>query len=854
MMVPESSAATRGIPEVWGNVPQRNRNFTGRAAILDRLRKRHLAEIGSDGPDDRVAAVVQQESMTTGLQGLGGVGKTAVAIEYAWKFRDQYDLVWWIPADQLPLVRSSLARLAERLGLPGATATGIETAAAATLDALRRGEPYRRWLLIFDNADQPEELNDLIPRGTGDVLVTSRNPQWDAFIASEPLDVFSREESVDFLTKRVRTGLTEADADRLAEELGDLPLALEQAGAYMAETGMPLDEYLELFAQQVTEVLNLGKAHDYPLSMSAAWRMSVNRLQEDTPQAQELLRCCAYFGPESIPRDVFRRGTRASTTRVSELVTNPIRLSAAVRDLSRFALVKLDGRTLTVHRLIQALIRDQIDPAEQDGYRHEVHLILAAAAPRDPRDRDQWRRYAELLAHVTSSATELPRCQDEGVRAFALDALRYLNASGDFSTCRSLADRFNAQWSQDSGADSPDVLVARRLRGDALRGMGQYREAYLTIEETLHSAQEGQGETSHLTLALRNSRGADLRARGEFEAACRLDEETRALHDTVFGSTDPQTLRVMNNLGVDYSLTSRNPEARDLMNEVLNLWSDSERGSASDVLLAWNNLARAIRLCGDFADARDVGEDAYEYGQEFLGHDHYLTLRAANDLSIAERRVANDYDRSLELANLAYEQFLRQFGESNPDTMAAAIALTNIQRTMSQIDRASELAERTVARYPEIYGPDHPYNFGCLGNLALLRRVAGAVTEARKLNEDALSRLDEALGRDHLYSITVAINLASDLARLGDTVLARALSEDTLARSRRVLGDDHPVTLGCAANLVQDLEAENAADEAAALRSSTMDRYARTRRPDHPDVLAALAGRRLDFDFDPPPI
>src|ERR1700761_979096 len=307
MTVPDKAPSR--IPEIWGSVPQRNKNFTGRLAILDRLRRHHSnkAEVG------HVAGVVQQQSMTTGLQGLGGVGKTAVAIEYAHRYQDQYDVVWWIPADQLPLVRSSLARLAERLGLPGATATGIETAAAAALDALRRGEPYRRWLLIFDNADQPEELDNLIPRGTGDVLVTSRNPRWEAFIASEPLDVFSREESIEFLTKRVPRSLIARDASRLAEQLGDLPLALEQAGAYQAETGMPADEYLGLFSRQVTTMMELGKAHDYPLSMAATWRLSVDRLREHLPQAQELLRCCAYFGPEPVPVDVFRRATRAAT-------------------------------------------------------------------------------------------------------------------------------------------------------------------------------------------------------------------------------------------------------------------------------------------------------------------------------------------------------------------------------------------------------------------------------------------------------------------------------------------------------------------------------------------------------------
>src|SRR5580658_7768476 len=140
-------------PAIWGNIPQRNKNFTGRSDILDLL-----------SPDK-----LSGEPRTRALRGLGGVGKSALAVEYAYRYRGDYDLVWWIPSDHPALVRSSLAALAARLGLAAAMSSGIETAATAALDALRRGDPYNRWLLVFENADQPEELNQIVPRGPGDV-------------------------------------------------------------------------------------------------------------------------------------------------------------------------------------------------------------------------------------------------------------------------------------------------------------------------------------------------------------------------------------------------------------------------------------------------------------------------------------------------------------------------------------------------------------------------------------------------------------------------------------------------------------------------------------------------------------
>jgi len=842
----DSQTAYWAVPRIWGNVPQRNMNFTGRVDILAQLR---------EGAESKVTAVLPGAPLPKALQGLGGVGKTAVAIEYAHRYQSDYELVWWIQADQLPLVRSSLAALAAHLGLEAAGTTGIEVAATAVLDALRRGEPYRRWLLIFDNADQPEELNHLIPRGPGHVLITSRNNRWQSVVGTVELDVFSRPESGEFLTKRVPKGLSESDADRLAENLGDLPLALEQAGAMLAETGMPVEQYLQQLKDHVMRIMAEGKSPDYPMSMTAAWMLSVSEVERQLPQAKELLRCCAFFGQDPIPRDVFGPGTQVTGTRVGELIADPIMVSRAFRELARFALVKIDGRTLSVHRLIQALLRGELDPVQQASYQHEVHLILAAGAPAGPADSRLWPRYNQLVAHVASPATQLAQCQVPAVRAFALDVVRYLYLSGDLESCLSLATRFIEHWARDSGPDDPTVLDARRHRGNALRQLGRYAEAYDVIEATLSRTREVLGEENALTLALRNSFGADLRARGNFAAARALDEETGALHEAVFGPEDPQTLRVMNNLASDYALISNYPGARDLHMHVYKLQSQASTGvSATEVLSSWNGLAWAVRLCGDFTKARDLGADAWDWGRDALGPEHYATLRTANALSIALRRLGAAYDDALEIALQVFNQFRRLFGDNHPDTMAAAINLTNIQRTISHTDEALSLAETTVARYPQVYGPDHPYHYGCIGNLALLRRVTGDPAGAQQLNETALDGLDKRLTRDHHYSLTVATNLASDFAALGDVSSARALGEDTLARLRRLLGESDPMTLGCAANLVLDLRADGAGDDAGRLATDTMRRYTEKLGAEHPDVKAAAAGRRLDFDFDPAPI
>jgi len=444
------------VPLVWGSVPYRSRNFTGRAELLRDVHERFT---GSSEPVNSLA-----------LHGFPGIGKTQVATEYVYRYRSDYDVVWWIPADQLVLVRAGLAGLAGPLGLEAWATSGIDAVVSQVLDALRRGDPFARWLLIFDNADEPRSMIDLIPDGPGQTLVTTRDPSWRGVVDAVAVNSFSRSESLEFLTRRAFETVGGQDADLLAEKLGDLPLALAQAAALITDKGMSAAQYVRLLSERPSELLSEGGPSEYPVPMTGAYNIAKSRLKQVRPDALELLNCLAFFGPEPIPLDVIRQGASTGVGRSSaglrpeldKILGDPIMLSRAIEAivLSGLAWIELGSNTIQVHRLIQALIRDDLEADDSASFRHEVHLLLSNAAPSDLDDESEWPRFASLAAHLNSS--HISECNDGQVRKFALDMVHYLHLSGSDESSRAFAKELIEQWTADSGQDDPNVLLARQ--------------------------------------------------------------------------------------------------------------------------------------------------------------------------------------------------------------------------------------------------------------------------------------------------------------------------------------------------------------------------------------------------------
>nr|WP_063725984.1 FxSxx-COOH system tetratricopeptide repeat protein [Cryptosporangium arvum] len=841
---------------MWGNVPQRNKNFTGRATLLEELRAQLRRE--------QKAALLPYA-----IHGLGGVGKTQLAAEYAYRNSAHYQVVWWVSADQLSIARSGLAALAPRLGLQELTPGRTEEAVAAVLDSLRRGTPYSRWLLVFDNADQPEDLRELLPQGQieGHVLVTSRNHRWQSVAETVEVDVFSRAESLEFLQRRV-AGIAAEDADRLAEELGDLPLALEQAGALMVETGIPSGDYLKALQDEAGKVLTENPPTDYPVPVAAAWSISMGHVSQQMPFALELLQRCALLGPEPIPRDLLVRGARRLPGSFGENLQDPIIVGRAMRELGRYALARIDNnrRTVQVHRLIQRLVRDGLDHEQTIQIRSEVHLLLAERDPDNPSDIQNWPRYQEIYPHLFPSGA--PESTDPVVRRLIRNVTLYLYLSGEYAACNTLIDQALAAWESDSGPEDQNVLILRGQKANLLWGRARYAEAYELRRPTLTLMRAVLGEDNPETLTVTNDHAADLRVRGEFVAALELDEDSLRRHRETFGDESLETFRARNNLSLDNELIGDYTIALELdqhnYEEQLAFFGQDDD---PNVVLSLAGISRDLRHLGRYSEALDRARLAYERYERLvtnktLAKDHLWVLTQYRDMGIVQR-LAGEVEPALKQARDAYQRFQSSIlGGDHPDALAAGISLGNALRLAGSLrlpggdylGEAVDLLNDTVARYGNVWQSTHPFAQAATINLAVVQLARDGYEEARRYLEEARAGLEVSLGSGHHYTLVCAANLATALAELGQVEEARALGEATTPQLRAVLGPEHPHTLGAELNLGLDRIADGDRASGEALRREAMTGFARILGSGHYDVETAERRGRVSSVIDPPPI
>ncbi|MEV6024359.1 FxSxx-COOH system tetratricopeptide repeat protein [Streptomyces sp. NPDC052036] len=751
-----------GLPRVW-NVPDRNPHFTGRQAQLAQVR---------DGLLNGRRTVVQA------LQGLGGIGKSQLALEYAHRFTSQYDTVWWIDAERADQLLVRYTELATRLGIAKPDA-GAEHNARTLLEHLRT---HDRWLIILDNADDPRDFETLIPTGPGHVLITSRNPGWNDRVHTLSLGVFPRGDALAYLTTRV-VGIAPEQADGLADDLGDLPLALAQAAGVIT-SGMTVDRYRALLTDKTARLMANGGPHGYPAPLAAAVDIATTGLAADQPDAALLLRLGAFFGPDPIPL-AWLEAVRDQLATVAVDPDDFMWPQAALQPLARYGLARVDHETFQIHRLTQAIVRDRSGEADATAAEDDVTTILANATPDDPDTPTAWPRWAALTSHL--AARKHSTANRPPLRRALIQSARYLIKSGQSRAARDLVAAVHHAWTGTLGEDHEDTLSSAQYLGHAMSDLGEYGEAR------------------------------------------RLQEDTLERRRTVLGENHPDTLHSANDLAVTLANFGQYAEARRMSEDVLErrrvLLGDNDPGT----LLSAQNLAAVLRSLGEDAEARRICEDTLERRRAVLGEDHPDTLDSAGSLA-SVLHAMEEYEEACRMSEDVLERRRTVLGEDHPDTLHSAHGLAATLGALHKHAEAHRMQEQTFERHRALLGQDHPHTLDSASGFGVTLHNLGRYAEARRICEDTLERRRTVLGEDHPDTLNSAHDLAMSLLTLREHASAVRLLKDTRARTRRTLGPDHPFTEKVTESLVSALTAAGKPHEAYKLMASLKTGQRQTRR------------------------
>jgi len=734
------------LPPIW-NVPHaRNPNFTGREEHLANLK----AALGSGKP----------AALTQAIHGLGGVGKTQLALEYNYRSVAEYDIVWWVRSEEPATLAADYASLANALDLPEKEVADQEVIIQAVKQWL---EQHPKWLLVFDNAKDRADVRKYIPRGeTGHVLITSRNANWRATATPLDVHVLERSESVDFLLKR--TGYTDREAaGALADALGDLPLALEQAGAYMEAKGRNISDYLNMFTVHKNKLLNrAAPSTDYPDTVATTWDIAFNEVMQLSSSGADLLNLCAFLAPDDIPVELLDSGVEYLPGSLAAVAGDPLAFDDAVDPLRRYSLVEITAGTISVHRLVQAVTRDRLDGDELKKWAEAAVRIVDEAFPFKINDVGTWPVSTRLLPHALAAAEHaeaLDVASDSTVRLLNQTGL-YLKGRAQFAEAKEMHERTLAIDEAVYGPDHPDVAICVNNLGDVLKALGDMEGAKKKFERALAIGEAAYGP-DHPTVAIYvNNLGDVLQDLGNLEAAKKMFERALAIDEAAYGPDHPTVAIYVNNLGIVLKALGDLEGAKKMYERALAIGEATYGPDHPTVAIRVNNLGIVLKALGDLEGAKKMYERALAIDEAAYGPDHPtvaidvnnlgLVLKALGDLEGAKKM----YERALAIGEAAY-------GPDHPQVAIYVNNLGSVLKALGDLEGAKKMYERALAIGEAAYGPDHPTVAIRVSNLGGVLKALGDLEGAKKMYERALSIFTEYLGEDHPNTVTVQNNLDS---------------------------------------------------------------------------------------------
>jgi tetratricopeptide (TPR) repeat protein/MinD-like ATPase involved in chromosome partitioning or flagellar assembly len=760
-----------GGKSVRSNIPDRNPFFTGREQVLSQLQEALVAQ-------GRAA-----------LSGLGGVGKTQTALEYAHRHLDEYACTFWVTAHSREALFSGYNTIAGLLKLPLADAKDQTLAVGGVQRWLNS---YESWLLILDNADDLAMAREFIPDGkNGHVILTTSARAVGALARLVEVQEMGAEEGAVLVLRRAKyiaedaslETAVEADqamAKEIVTRLGGLPLALDQAAAYVEETGCGLSGYLDIYRRHAPELLRLrgelGAGHTDPVATT--WALSFENIEKTNPAAAELLCFCALLHPVGIPEEVLSKGANELGPALAAVGTDALLLNRALSEILKYSLLRRDPNACTfeMHRLVQIVLKQRMDESTQRRWAERAVRAINRAFPNV--EFSTWALCERLLPQVR--------------------------------VCAELID----QW----GFEFPEAARLLNEAGIYLCERGHYPDAEPLYHRALEIRKKVLGP-EHPDVATSLNRLAELnKTLGQLAKSEPLYERALAIREKVLGPEHPDVAESLNNLAELNKALGQYAKSESLYGRALAIWEGALGPEHPNVATGLNNMARLYAAQGQYEKAEPLDERALAIREKVLSPEHPEVAQSLSNLA-AQYYSQQRYAKAESFNERALAIREKALGPEHPDVATSLNNLAGLYDAKTQYAKAEPLYRRALAIWEKALGPEHSDVAMSLNNLAKLYDNQGQHAKAQPLYERALAIWEGALDPEHPNVARSLNNLARLYVAQGQYARAEPLYRQALAIREKALEPDHPDVAISLENYASLLRKMGRTDEVAPLES-----------------------------------
>ena len=673
------------------NIPySRNPFFTGRETLLQSLR------------DQLLSGNTMALTQTQAISGLGGIGKTQTAIEYAYRHQQQYSYILWVGAATLEALLSDLSKMADLLNVSGRDLQNQQNTANAVKTYLSQ---QRDWLLIFDNADDIAMVRPYLPLGNktnGHIILTTRADALGPVAHTIQVQEMDKEEGTQLLLKRGRlfkTGqlppqvkASERDvAASIVAAVGGLPLALDQAASYIEETGCSLSEYLELYQTRHQDLLKRrGKlVTDHPETVATTWSLSFQKVEQENKAAAELLRLCAFLAPDAIPIEIIREGASELGEILAPVAADPLYLNEAIAVLRKYSLVKRDSetKTLSIHRLVQQVLKDGMNENIQRQWAECAVRAVSEVFPYGW-DVENWPQCRRLLTQAQVCEELITQydlvfadaaCLLLWCGYYLYQQALYVLAEPFFLRSLSIAEKLD-------NSEYPKTFDIQHGLAMLYQKQGKYIKAEEFIGKSLSAAEKALGREHPDTATTQHVLASLYQDQGKYSEAEELYREALATTEKMLGREHPDTAATQHALAVLYQAQGKYSEAEELYREALATHEKMQGKEHPQTAETQHELARLYQAQGKYSEAEELYREALATREKMLGREHPDTATTQHELARLYRKQGK-YSEAEELYREALATKEKMLGREHPDTI---ISIKSYARLLRAMDRTTE--------------------------------------------------------------------------------------------------------------------------------------------------------------------